>query len=94
MIYKTLWIEIGSGWLISILEKLNWYDLTGLITLNTGAIDVKMDLHIYIYIYIYIIYYILYIIYYIKPSCLHVITKILIKISWSWLIFVVSELWF
>ena len=31
----------GSGWLmLSVLEKLNWFCLTSLIT---GAIDVKMD---------------------------------------------------
>ena len=33
LIYKTLWTEAGSGFLISKLEKLNWFHLTGLITL-------------------------------------------------------------
>ena len=30
---ETLWTEAGSGMLISILEKFNWFHLTGLITL-------------------------------------------------------------
>ena len=34
-IYKTLWTGAGSGFLISMMEKLNW--------LHTGTIDVKMD---------------------------------------------------
>ena len=33
LIYETLWTEAGSGLLISILGKLNWFRLTGLITL-------------------------------------------------------------
>ena len=33
LIYKTLWTRAGSVLLISILEKLNWFHLTGLITL-------------------------------------------------------------
>ena len=33
LIYKTLWIGAGSGLLISMLEKLNCFHLTGLITL-------------------------------------------------------------
>ena len=33
MISKTLWIGAGSGLLISLLEKLNWFHLAGLITL-------------------------------------------------------------
>ena len=33
LIYKTLWAVAGSGLLISVLEKLNWFHLTGLITL-------------------------------------------------------------
>ena len=37
LIYGTLWTGAGSGLLISVLEKLNWFRLTG------GAIDVKMD---------------------------------------------------
>ena len=37
-----LWTVPGSGLLISVLEKLNWFRLTGLIN-NTGASDVKMD---------------------------------------------------
>ena len=32
MIYKTLWTEVGRGFLISMLEKLNWFSLTSLIT--------------------------------------------------------------
>ena len=36
LIYETLWTGAGSGLLISMLEKLNWFCLTGLIT--TGAI--------------------------------------------------------
>ena len=32
MIYKTLWTGARSGLLISILGKLNWFCLTGLIT--------------------------------------------------------------
>ena len=31
---KTLWTGAGSGLLISMLEKLNWFCLTGLITLG------------------------------------------------------------
>ena len=41
LIYETLWTEAESGLLISVLGKLNWFCLTGLIF--TGAIDVKMD---------------------------------------------------
>ena len=33
LIYKTLWTGAGSGLLISMLGKLNWFYLTGLITL-------------------------------------------------------------
>ena len=33
LIYDTQWTGAGSGWLVSILEKLNWFCLTGLITL-------------------------------------------------------------
>ena len=33
LIYETLWAGAGSGLLISMLEKLNWFRLTGLITL-------------------------------------------------------------
>ena len=33
LIFKALWIEAGSGLLISILEKVNWFRLTSLITL-------------------------------------------------------------
>ena len=33
LIYKILWIGSGSGFLISMLEKLNWFSLPGLITL-------------------------------------------------------------
>ena len=40
MIYKTLCTGSGSGLLISMLEKLNWFRLTSLN--NAGAIDVKM----------------------------------------------------
>ena len=32
LIYKTLWTGAGSGLLISMLEKLNWFRLTSLIT--------------------------------------------------------------
>ena len=33
LIYKTLWTGAGSGLLISMLEKLNWFRLTDVITL-------------------------------------------------------------
>ena len=33
LIHKTLWTEAGSGLLISMLEKLNWFYLAGPITL-------------------------------------------------------------
>ena len=33
LIYKTLWNEVGSDLLISMLENLNWFRLVGLITL-------------------------------------------------------------
>ena len=33
LIFETLWTEVGSGLQISMLEKLNWFSLTGLITL-------------------------------------------------------------
>ena len=33
LIYKTLWNEVGSGLLISMLENLNWFRLVSLITL-------------------------------------------------------------
>ena len=32
LIYETLWTGAASGWLISMLERLNWSRLTGLIT--------------------------------------------------------------
>ena len=32
-IYETLWTRVGGGLLISMLQKLNWFHLTGLITL-------------------------------------------------------------
>ena len=41
LIYETLWTGTGSGLLISMLEKLNKFALTGL--KKTGTIDVKMD---------------------------------------------------
>ena len=40
VIYETLWTGVRSGFLISVLKKLSWFCLTGLIT---GSIDVKMD---------------------------------------------------
>ena len=47
LIYKTLWTETGSGLLISMLEKLNLFCLTGLTPLvqklMLNIIDVKMD---------------------------------------------------
>ena len=33
LIYETLWTGAGSGLLISLVEKLNWFCLTGLIIL-------------------------------------------------------------
>ena len=33
LVYETLWTGAGSGLLISMLEKLNWFNLTSLITL-------------------------------------------------------------
>ena len=33
LIYETLWTGAGSGLLISVLERLNWFLLTSLITL-------------------------------------------------------------
>ena len=33
LIYKTLWTRAGRGLLISMLERLNWFHLTSLITL-------------------------------------------------------------
>ena len=33
LIYETLWTEAASGLLISMLERLNWFHLTSLITL-------------------------------------------------------------
>ena len=39
-IYETMWTGAGSGFLISMLEKLNQFRLISLIT---GVIDVKMD---------------------------------------------------
>ena len=33
LIYETLWTGAGSGLLISMLERLNWFLLTSLITL-------------------------------------------------------------
>ena len=33
LIYKTLWTGVRCSFVISILEKLNWFHLTGLITL-------------------------------------------------------------
>ena len=41
LIYETPWTGTGSGLLISMLRKLNWFRLTQ--SNNTGAIDVKMD---------------------------------------------------
>ena len=41
-ICETLWTRAGSGLLISMLEKLNWFCLLDWSN-NTGAIDVKMD---------------------------------------------------
>ena len=32
-IYETLWTEAGNSFLISVLEKLDWFLLTGLVTL-------------------------------------------------------------
>ena len=43
--YETLWTGAGNGLLISMLEKLNWFGLTGLITLVLlmyGKIDVSV----------------------------------------------------
>ena len=37
LIYETLWTGLGSGLLTSMLEKLNWFPLTGLITLALFA---------------------------------------------------------
>ena len=34
LIYETIWTGTGSGLLISMLENLNWFRLTGLITLE------------------------------------------------------------
>ena len=39
MICETLWTGAGSTLLISMVEKLNWFDWSN----NAGAIDVKMD---------------------------------------------------
>ena len=33
LIYETLWTRAGSGLLISMMQKLNWFPLTDLITL-------------------------------------------------------------
>ena len=33
LIYETLWTEVRSGFLISILGKLSWFGFTGLITM-------------------------------------------------------------
>ena len=41
LIYERLWNGAGFGLLISMLEKLSWFVLTGLIT--TIVIDLKMD---------------------------------------------------
>ena len=41
LIYETLWTGARSDLLISMLGKLNWFHLTGLI-IYTGSIDVKM----------------------------------------------------
>ena len=41
LIYKTLWTGAGSGLLISMLGKLNWFRFDR--SNNTGAINVKMD---------------------------------------------------
>ena len=43
LIYETLWTGARSGLLMSVLGKLSLFRLTSLITLDTGAIDVKMD---------------------------------------------------
>ena len=40
LIYETLWSRAGSGLLISMQEKLNWFYLNGN---NTGATNVKID---------------------------------------------------
>ena len=40
LIYETLWTGLKSGLLMSMLGKLSWFCLTGLIT---GSDDVKMD---------------------------------------------------
>ena len=40
LIYETLWTGARSGLLISVLGKLNWFYLAGLIT---DSMDVKMD---------------------------------------------------
>ena len=40
LIYETLWSTAGSGLLISMQEKLNWFYLNGN---NTGATNVKID---------------------------------------------------
>ena len=39
--YETLWNGVRSGLLVSMLGKLSWFHLTGLIA--NGSIDVKMD---------------------------------------------------
>ena len=33
LIYETLWTRVGSGLLISVVGKLSWFHLTGLITM-------------------------------------------------------------
>ena len=46
LIYETLWTRAGSGLLISMLEKVNWFHLTSLITLALLKMEmenVKMD---------------------------------------------------
>ena len=40
LIYKTRWTGVRSGLLISMLGKLSWFHLTGLMTM-VGSIDVK-----------------------------------------------------
>ena len=40
LIYEILWTGVRSGLLTSMLGKLSWFRLTGLIN---GSIDVKMD---------------------------------------------------
>ena len=44
LIYKILWTGVRSDFLISMLVKLSWFRLAGIIRYNNnGSIDVKMD---------------------------------------------------